>query len=465
MALLRSLQASLLVSLQLMRDSGVTSTHILCRCASFMGMSKMKIIYKTMAAIVGIHRVTARNIGALSLMQGLSSIASLAQASTVQLTDATGVFTAFGTGLSETLNGSGMTSALTMLGGGAGYSTAMIGGSGNDQFIAGVGSDTFTGGAGSNIFAIGASASNAGSHYIISDFNINDSLYVGGTTSALGLLATATSAGGNITLTLSNGATVTFSNLSSTDSLIRNILVDSSLLPNISPSPLALTASGYTVFGTPLGTIKTPVADFITGGSSGLLAVSGNSVSGLAITASGTGGFVVHTAAGDILGGQIGSETITSTAGILTLSGAMSGQAITVGANTNTITGTATSLNLDVITNLSANDQIVVKGASFSALKYDSTTGVLQLDTSGNGSFATTIDLSPNLLGMFVATPSANYTTVSFWSIGDPVPPDWISGPGGGTVPEPSSPALLSIAGIALALTQRRRRQGQPEVQ
>jgi hypothetical protein len=149
--------------------------------------------------------------------------------------------------------------------------------------------------------------------------------------------------------------------------------------------------------------------------SLGGMTVSGRAVSGLTLIAA-SDGFTVITTVGDVLVGKAGSETITSNAGIFTLSGPISGQTLTFGPNTHTLKGTVANLNLVTLTNLSFNDQIVVTGVRFGALRYDSSSGVLQLDTGGDGSFATRINLLSGLGDDFLATASAlsdsAYTTV-----------------------------------------------------
>jgi Ca2+-binding RTX toxin-like protein len=156
-------------------------------------------------------RVTARRNVPLSLMLGLSAIASLAHAGTLTLNNGSDYFVytpqnSFGSPFppnAEVMNAAGATAAMTMTGGGAGYSgVIMIGGSGNDTMIAGTASGVFTGGAGKNSFEIGAGTGNASSTYTITDFNANDSVILGGTFSAAQMLANAQVTNGATTLKL-----------------------------------------------------------------------------------------------------------------------------------------------------------------------------------------------------------------------------------------------------------------------
>ncbi len=161
--------------------------------------------------------------------------------------------------------------------------------------------------------------------------------------------------------------------------------------------------------------MTTPVGDQIENGSDTALTVSGSSTTNLSITASG-GDFALATAAGDILSGQAGIQTVSSSAGNFTFSGTVNNQTLALGAGTRTITGTAVNLNLDDITNLRPGDQIVVTGSLFTAVQYNSTNGLLRLDTSNDGSFATTLQLPAGLAGNFQASDSSvanDYTTVT----------------------------------------------------
>jgi len=365
-----------------------------------------------------------RTIVPLSLMLGLLSIASLAHADTLTLNNGSDYFVyyplnPFGPPFppnTEVMEAAAASAAMTMTGGGAGYpGVIMLGGSGNDTMIAGTASGSFTGGSGNNIFEIGAGTDNASSTYIITDFNANDSVILGGTFTAAQMLANATVTNGATTLKLSNGALVTFQGITDAATLNGHVTTGALTLPASGAAPTTVTATGYTITGTLQGELTTPVGDQITNGSNTALTVSGNSVTNLSITASG-GGFALVTAAGDTLSGEAGTQTITSSAGNFTFSGTVNNQTLTLGAGTRTITGTAANLNLDDITNLRPGDQIVVTGSLFTNLLYNSATGVLQLDTSHNGSFATTLQLSAGLAGNFQATESSvanNYTTVA----------------------------------------------------
>ncbi|MCB1675740.1 MAG: hypothetical protein KDI01_05590, partial [Halioglobus sp.] len=101
------------------------------------------------------------------------------------------------------------------------------------------------------------------------------------------------------------------------------------------------------------------------------------------------------------------NDAFITGAGDDTLSGGAGQDALTGGAGADRFVDTAANLHQDTITDLSVEDVIEVTGVRFGALRYNSTTGVLELDTSGNGSFATRINLSTGLAGEFLATPSA----------------------------------------------------------
>jgi len=422
------------------------------------------------------RRLTAGTIAQWGLTLGLASITSLAHAAScsaltpcsIAVVDANGRFTGSITGAQGSImNGSTTTSPTTFYGGGGGgyVASQFIGGSGNDLFLAGAGSGQFTGGAGADAFAFVVGTNNAAARYVVTDFvaasptTEPDSLFVvGGSFTAAQMLSTAVALpGGGVRLTLSNGAQITFSNLSSTAALNGRLQVSpSNLTTSAREGPAAVitantsnnqpTASSYTVFSTGTGVVQTPVGDIVTGSAGySQLTISGNSVSGLAVTA-GNDGFNVQTAAGDTFVGKAGVETITSSGGVFTLLGTINGEILALGANTHTIRGTAASLNLDTIANLGLTDKIVITGVRFGAINYNSTTGLLRLDTGDDGSFATSINLAAGLLGNFVATPSAAggnvFTTVTL-----------------APVPEASSWLMLLLGlGVLKARTRRSRR-------
>ena len=311
-----------------------------------------------------------RTIVPLSLMLGLLSISSLAHADTLILNNGSDYFVyyplnPFGPPFpsnTEVMEAAAASAAMTMTGGGAGYpGVIMLGGSGNDTMIAGTASGSFSGGSGNNIFEIGAGTDNASSTYIITDFNANDSVILGGTFTAAQMLANATVTNGATTLKLSNGALVTFTGVANTTPLNGHVTTGALTLPASGVAPTTVTATGYTITGTLQGELTTPVGDHITNGANTVLTVSGNSVTNLSITASG-GGFALVTAAGDTLSSEAGTQTITSSAGNFTFSGTVNNQTLTLGAGTRTITGTAANLNLDSIADLRPGDQIVAAG-------------------------------------------------------------------------------------------------------
>lgn len=89
------------------------------------------------------------------------------------------------------------------------------------------------------------------------------------------------------------------------------------------------------------------------------------------------------------------------------LSGFGGADRLTGGAGADTFRDRAVDLHGDSIADLGFDDVIDVQLQRFSAVKYDPTTGVLQLDNLGNGSYATRLNLAPGLAGEFLTTPSA----------------------------------------------------------
>ncbi|MDC8774573.1 beta strand repeat-containing protein, partial [Roseateles albus] len=100
----------------------------------------------------------------------------------------------------------------------------------------------------------------------------------------------------------------------------------------------------------------------------------------------------------NIIIGNSGNNTLSGDAGVDTLTG---------GGGSDHFADTASNLNQDRITDLGFDDAIDVWGSRFSATRYNASTGVLELDTAGNGSYSTKVNLTPGLVGEFVATPSA----------------------------------------------------------
>ena len=405
-----------------------------------------------------LRSVTAVNFVRLCLMLALSSIASLTHAADIGTVEGQ-LYYGNMTLLDEnrflswdgiTMNGAGLTNAVTFYGGSS--AATFIGGSGNDTFLAGAGSSTFTGGAGANTFAIIDGANNTGSHYVITDFDLDDTLEILGTISDFG------HGSDGLTLTLSNGAKVTLPNLTDMSQLNGQLKLPGGGNATLNSGPaIAVTATGYVVLGGSTdATFQTPVGDFVNGTTLSRTIVAGDSVSGLAIKTD-VDGVLVQTAAGDLMGCKAGTLALTSSGGIFTLFGTNNGQTVQAGTNTHTITGgagndtliagagndtltggpgidiltgglgtnrfvdTATNLNLDTITDLKFGDAIVITDVRFTALNYNGTNGVLQLDTGSDGSFATSIKLSPGLVGDFLATPSdpgsAAFTTVSLTQV------------------------------------------------
>jgi Ca2+-binding RTX toxin-like protein len=128
---------------------------------------------------------------------------------------------------SETLNASLSTSSNTIAGGlDVNGADSLIGGVGNDTFFGGAGSDTMTGGGGRDLFAF-FSRTTTGQHDTITDFNGSDTVVFGGydpNQSATTLVNNASTANGQVTLTLSDNTQVTFSNISNASALNGHII-------------------------------------------------------------------------------------------------------------------------------------------------------------------------------------------------------------------------------------------------
>ena len=67
----------------------------------------------------------------------------------------------------------------------------------------------------------------------------------------------------------------------------------------------------------------------------------------------------------------------------------------------------AAGLNGDTITDFAVGDRIEITGLRFDASRYNSSSGLLELDTGADGSYATQVQLSAGLAGELVATASA----------------------------------------------------------
>jgi Ca2+-binding RTX toxin-like protein len=121
----------------------------------------------------------------------------------------------------ETLDASGAQYGVK-LGAGTG-SVDMIGSTGDDVFYGGAGAATMTGNGGSDVFFFGNTVGHTGGTNIITDFNANDMFEVSGygANAAQTALNSATVAGGNTSVRLSDDTTITFLNVANPAS-IRN---------------------------------------------------------------------------------------------------------------------------------------------------------------------------------------------------------------------------------------------------
>jgi Ca2+-binding RTX toxin-like protein len=122
----------------------------------------------------------------------------------------------------ETLSASGTTSFIYA---GSG-NDSLIGGSGTNNLVAGVGADTLVGGSGTTNFTFSALYT-AGQHDYVMNFQSQDYLFAVGyasTVTSASLIANATVANNQVTLTLSDQTKITFTNVSSASTLSGHIV-------------------------------------------------------------------------------------------------------------------------------------------------------------------------------------------------------------------------------------------------
>lgn len=96
----------------------------------------------------------------------------------------------------------------------------------------------------------------------------------------------------------------------------------------------------------------------------------------------------------DTLRGEAGADWITGGLGIDLLAG---------GDGDDHFSDSGAGLNGDQLIDFAVGDCIDVRGTSFSALTYDAASGLLALDSMGDGSYATQLALAPSLVGEFMS--------------------------------------------------------------
>ena len=111
----------------------------------------------------------------------------------------------------ETLNAAGSSSDNQIFAGNG--NDSLVGGSGNDRLTAGTGSATMSGGSGFSVFVF--LNGQAGGNDVITDFNSNDLLLLGGYGISAGTNAinSATVGGGSTTIALPDNTRITFENI------------------------------------------------------------------------------------------------------------------------------------------------------------------------------------------------------------------------------------------------------------
>jgi len=104
----------------------------------------------------------------------------------------------------------------------------------------------------------------------------------------------------------------------------------------------------------------------------------------------------------DILRGNIAANLLKGGAGADTLTGGLGTDTLTLGSGKDTVTDTLAGLNGDKITDFNIqDDRIVVKGVSLVASQvwYDAATGLLKIDTNGDGTAEAVIAIGTQLAG------------------------------------------------------------------
>ena len=95
----------------------------------------------------------------------------------------------------------------------------------------------------------------------------------------------------------------------------------------------------------------------------------------------------------DIIDAGSGSDEVYGGAGNDTLTGESGPDLLIGGTGADRFIDTANNLHTDTLPDFGSDDLIEVTGVRFAALRYNSTTGLLELDTDGNGSYGTDLTL------------------------------------------------------------------------
>lgn len=114
----------------------------------------------------------------------------------------------------------------------------------------------------------------------------------------------------------------------------------------------------------------------------------------------------------DVLACGNGNDSLSGGAGADTLTGGLGADQLAGGDGDDCFADTAAGLQGDSVSDFAIGDRFEVAATAFSGLRYDRASGLLELDTSADGSFATRLTLPAGLVGDFVATPLAGWTEV-----------------------------------------------------
>lgn len=105
----------------------------------------------------------------------------------------------------------------------------------------------------------------------------------------------------------------------------------------------------------------------------------------------------------DVLACGNGNDTLRGEAGVDCLSGGAGIDLLAGGAGDDRFLDGAAFLNGDSLADFAIGDRIEVSAAQFEALRYTGASGLLELDSAADGSYATQLNLPAGLVGEFVA--------------------------------------------------------------
>ncbi|MBN8506608.1 MAG: hypothetical protein J0L58_19250 [Burkholderiales bacterium] len=100
------------------------------------------------------------------------------------------------------------------------------------------------------------------------------------------------------------------------------------------------------------------------------------------------------------------ANSLTGTGSTNVITGLAGADVLTGGGGADHFVDSAANLHGDRITDLATDDFITITGVRFSGVRYNAATGVLELDTAGDGSFATQLTVPAGLSGEFLSLPS-----------------------------------------------------------